>query len=149
MPQQEKTAIVSLFSITIVFGFYLYFTRQNYQAGLFDAPDANALIGKSILWLIFGGVVFQLIAQIVFNIIYAIITKDANTSSLIDERDKLIELRTLRIAYYIIFVGFITTMIALAMGQSIFISIHFLLSFTVIAGIVESLMQIFFYRRGI
>ncbi len=148
MPYQEKNAVISLFSIAIVFGFYFYFTKQNFSAGLFDGADAGVLIGKSILWLIFGGAIFQIIAQVVFHIIYVVIAKEPNTSSLVDERDKLIELRTLRVAYYIIFVGFVTAMIALAMGQSIFVTIHILLSFTVIAGIVESLMQIFLYRRG-
>ncbi|MCF6326345.1 MAG: hypothetical protein L3J21_03520 [Devosiaceae bacterium] len=148
MPYQEKSAIVSLVSGVIVFALYYYFIRQMYQAGTFEGPGAGAEIGKSILWLIFGGIVVNIIGHIVFSIIYAIANKEADPSIVIDERDKLIELRALRVAYYIFGAGFVAAMIALAVGQTYFLTFNILIFSFFIAGVAEVLMQLFLYRRG-
>jgi len=148
MPYQQKSNYISLITTIIIFGIYYFFIFQFYHEGRFEGAGANALIGKSILWLIAGGVIINIVAHILFAIIFAMITNEAEPDYLVDERDKLFELKALRVAYYIIGFGFIASMVALAMGQSVFITINILLLFTAIAGIVESFMQIYFYRRG-
>jgi len=148
MPYQQKSNYISLFTTIIIFGIYYYFIFQLYHEGRFEGAEANALIGKSILWLIAGGVVINIVAHILFSIIFAIITNDPKPSFLVDERDKLFELKALRVAYYIIGFGFVASMVALAMGQSVFMTINIVLFFTAIAGIIEIIMQIYFYHRG-
>ena len=148
MPYQEKSAIISIFCGVIIFAFYSYFTLQNYQNGLFEGADAGVQIGKSILWLIGGGIILNIIAHIGFSIIHAIITNDQKPSFVVDERDKLIELRALRFAYYIFGAGFLVSMIALAFNQSFFIAFNILIFSAFVASLVEGLMQIFLYRRG-
>ncbi len=148
MTYQEKNVAVSLISGVIVFALYAYFTRQMYQAGVFEGPGAGAQIGKSILWLIFGGIIVHIIAQIIFSIAHAIITKEAKPSSVVDERDRLIELRALRVAYYIIGAGFVGAMIALALEQTYFLTFNIMIFSFFAASVVEGLVQLFLYRRG-
>ena len=148
MSYQEKNGIVSLVSGVIVFALYAYFTRQMYQAGAFEGPDAGVQIGKSVLWLIFGGIIIHIIAQIVFSIGHAIITREANPSFVVDERDRLIELRALRVAYYIIGAGFVGGMIALALEQTYFVTFNIMVFSFFAASVVEGLVQLFLYRRG-
>ena len=148
MTYQEKNVLVSLVSGVIVFALYAYFTRQMYQAGAFEGPDAGAQIGMSVLWLVFGGIVVHIIAQIVFSTAHAIIAREAKPSPVVDERDRLIELRALRVAYYIIAMGFVGAMIGLALGQTYFATFNIIVFSFFAASLVEGLVQLFLYRRG-
>ncbi len=148
MSHQEKTALVCLISGVVVFAIYAYFVAQMYQAGAFEGPGAGAEIGKSILWLIGGGIVANIVAQIIFSIAHAIITREAKPSFVVDERDRLIELRSLRVAYYIAGAGFVAAMIALALEQSYFLTFNIMIFAFFAASVVEGLIQLFLYRRG-
>lgn len=148
MSYQEKSIFVNLFSGLLVFAIYGYFMMQMYQDGLFVGEEGAQLVGKSILWLIAGGIVFLIVAHIVFNIGYAIVKQEPNPSFVVDERDKLIELRALRVAYYVLGAGFVGAMAALAMGYGVFITFNILIASLLISGLAESLTQLFLYRRG-
>ena len=148
MSYQEKTNIVSLLCAVIIFALYFYFVRQNYQAGLYAGAQGNALIGKSFLWLMAGGVILNIVAHIGFNIIYAIIKGEVNPSFVVDERDKLIELRALRLAYHTFAVGFVIAMIALTFEQSVFVVFNIIIPSCALAAFAEGIMQIYLYRRG-
>jgi len=148
MTHKEKNSIVALISGVIVFAIYAYFTRQMYQAGLFEGAGAGVQIGRSVLWLIAGGIVVHMVAMIVFNIVHAIITKEAKPSFVIDERDRMIELRSLRVAYYIIGAGFVASMIALTLEQTYFVTFNIMIFSFFAASVVEGLMQLLLYRRG-
>ncbi len=148
MSYQEKTIFVNFISSILVFATYGYFMIQMYQDGLFVGDAGAQLVGKSILWLIAGGVVVLIVAHIVFNIIYAIVKREPNPSFVVDERDKLIELRALRVAYYVLGAGFVGAMAALAMGYGVFITFNILIVSLLISGLAESLTQLYLYRRG-
>ncbi|HFE39444.1 MAG TPA: hypothetical protein ENK06_13700 [Gammaproteobacteria bacterium] len=138
----------NLIASLLVFGVYAYFVLQLYQEGRFVGPEGVQLIGKSILWLIGGGIVFNIIVHIVFNIIFAIADRDENPSFVVDERDRMIELRALRVAYYVLGIGFVSAMIALALGQGVLVTFNVIIFSFFMSGIIESLMQLFYYRRG-
>jgi len=148
MSYQEKTIFVNLFSSIVVFAIYGYFMLQQYQAGNFVGDEGAQLVGKSILWLVGGGVVFLIIAHILFNIAYAIFKREPNPSFVVDERDKLIELRALRVAYYVLGAGFVGGMAALAMGYGVFVTFNIIIVSFFISGLAEGLTQLFLYRRG-
>ena len=148
MSYQEKSNIVSLFCAVIIFALYFYFVRQNYQAGLYEGAQVGPQIGKSILWLMLGGTVLNIVAHIAFSIIYAIIKREANPSFVVDERDKLIELRALRFAYYTFGAGFVISMIALTLGQTVFVAFNIIILSIGLATFIEGIVQIYLYRRG-
>ncbi len=148
MSYQEKTIFVNLFTGTLVFAIFGYFMLQQYQGGQFVGDEGAQLIGKSILWLIGGGIIINIIAHIGFNIAYAIVKREANPSFVVDERDKLIELRALRVAYYVLGAGFVGGMAALAMGYGVFVTFNIIIVSFFISGVAEGLTQLFLYRRG-
>ncbi len=148
MSYQEKSIFVNLFSSIVVFGIYGYFMLQMYQEGQFVGEEGAQLIGKSVLWLMGAGIVFHIIAHILFNIIYAIVKQESNPSFVVDERDRLIELRSLRVAYYLLGAGFVGAMVALATGQGVFVAFNILIVSLPVSGLAESLTQLFLYRRG-
>ncbi len=148
MSYQEKSIFVNLFSSIVVFGIYGYFMLQMYQEGQFVGEEGAQLVGKSVLWLMGAGIVFHIIAHILFNIIYAIVKRESNPSFVVDERDRLIELRSLRVAYYLLGAGFVGAMVALATGQGVFVAFNILIVSLPVSGLAESLTQLFLYRRG-
>ncbi len=148
MPHQEKNIYASLISAALIFGAYFWYVYALYQDGGFDGADANSLIGKSILGLIIGGIIINIIMHIVINIIFAALENDPKPSFVVDERDKLIELRALRVSYYIFGAGYVASMIALAMGQTTFMVFNLIILSCAIATVTEALFQLALYRRG-
>ncbi len=148
MPQQQKSIYASLFSTVLIFTIYFWYMAEMHGQGAFDGENAYALIGQSVLWLMVGGIVVNIIAHIAINIIYAIITNEANSNPVVDERDKLIELRALRVAYYVFGAGFVLSMISLALGQPPFIAFIIIIFSCAIASLSEGFVQLFLYRRG-
>ncbi len=148
MTHQEKNALLSLVSGAIVFVLYVYFVGQMYQEGAFEGPGAGVQIGKSILWLIFGGIAVHVMVQIIFGIARAAMTREVASPPVVDERDRLIELRALRVAYYVIGAGFVGAMIALALGQTYFLTFNIIVFSFFVSGVAEGLVQLFLYRRG-
>ncbi len=148
MPQQQKSIYASLFSTVLIFTIYFWRMAEMHGQGAFEGENAFILIGQSVLWLMFGGIIINIIAHITVNIIYAIITKDANPSPVVDERDKLNELRALRVAYYVFGAGFVWSMVSLAFGQPPFMAFIILISSCAIASLSEGFVQLFLYRRG-
>jgi hypothetical protein len=148
MTYQEKNAITSLISTFIVFGIYYFQIFQFYQAGRFDAADANSFLGKAILVLIFGGIVVTIITAIVFNILHAIATNDPKPSFVVDERDQMIELRSTRVSYYVMGAGFVCSMGVLAMGHSPILVFNLIVTSFGIGATIEGVMRLIYYRRG-
>jgi len=121
MSYQQKTSAVSLFTTFLVFAIYAAQMLPLYEAGRFEEADGAAFVGKAILALIVASIVVNIIATIFFNIAHAIITNTPKPSFLLDERDKAMELRGLRISFFIVSAAFCIALIALVFGQSLFI----------------------------
>ena len=67
----------------------------------------------------------------------------------VDEMDKLIELKSLRIAFALSGIGFIAALVSLVLNYppSVMLNIIFL-SFT-IGSMIEGMVQLYFYKRGV
>ena len=148
MSHQEKNNYASLISTILVFGYYLWHVSGMFRAGEFAGAHATSLIGKSILVLIVGSIIVNIVVHILFEIFHAIITRDPEPSLVVDERDKLIELRALRISHYILGAGFVFAMGALALEQSPFMVFYLLIFSFAVSSLAENIIQLFLYRRG-
>ncbi len=148
MSHQVRTTYASLFSGILIF--VLYFWRISYLngQGRFDGPDAMAVLAKTFLLMIPGGIILTIISMILTSIIFAIATNDAKPSFVVDERDRMIELRALRVSYYIFGAGFIGAMVALALGQTVFTVFNLIIAAMMLATIAEGLIQLALHRRG-
>ena len=136
MSFREKSAWISMLSMSGIYGFYFWSViHAGPQAGSFH----------------FGGLLATVIAlvvvQVVLTVAVAIFTpREAKAPR--DERDKLIELRAMRVAY-----AGLATSVALAcffgaFDPPIVFNTNSLLFILVTAEIMRSACQIIQYRRG-
>ena len=144
---QQKNIYVSLFTVLILFSVYYWKVSGLYAAGAFDGPDGIRLIGKAILMLMAVGVVLRIVGMILFNIFHAILTNTPKPSFLIDERDREIEMKALKVGNCFTFFGMVSAFIALAMGWSIFAVFQIIIGACAVSALAEVAAQFILYRR--
>lgn len=147
MSYQERRSLVHLFGsivVTSLYGVYMsgrYPDVDPYTAEMFH------FWGTFFLLLIPVSIVAKIIINIIFSIINTIITQHEEPL-MMDERDKLIELKALRNSLYLFGIGVIVAMGSLVweMSPSFMFLLLFMAGF--IADLVGDLSQFYFYRRG-
>ena len=143
MTHEEKNTIAHLLSTAVVMGACVLFLNQMLGA------DALSRLGRTILLVVIGGgIVTSIVAAILVNIVLAIAANDPSPSMATDERDKLIQLKSMTLATYGLGVGFVLSMVALALGQSAFVVINLIVFSGALADILGSVVKIVIYRRG-
>ena len=148
MSYQEKRVAASLISALIVFALYAVYMFGLHQDGRFTDPDASALVGKSAFVLIGVSIVVSIVVQIGVTILHAIVTRECERS-MTDERDKLIELRAMKITLIAFSIGYLASMgvLALEMLLPYMVFVLILLSMYV-ANVLGDISKLFLYRRG-
>jgi hypothetical protein len=135
MSFREKSAWISVISMTGIYGFYFW--------SVIHGPHSDRFH--------FGGLLATIIALVVLQVTLTIavaIFKPGEAKAPRDERDKLIELRAMRVAY-----SGLATSVALAcffgaFDPPIVFNTNSLLFILVTAEILRSGCQIVQYRRG-
>jgi hypothetical protein len=136
MSFREKSAWISLLSMVGIYGLYFW-------SVIHAGPQASGFHFGGLL----GTIIALVVVQIVLTVAVAIFAPtEANAPR--DERDKLIELRAMRVAY-----AALSTSIALACFFGAFVppivfNTNALLFILVAAEIMRSACQIVQYRRG-
>jgi hypothetical protein len=148
MGQQEKQSIVSIFGSVLVIGFYSMYIYRNYIAADAELLNDFQFWGKSFLWLIPVGIVVQIVIHIIFAIANRIVTGE-DIDDFSDERDKLIELKSIRISHWIFVLGFMISMGSLALGMKPYVMFLSLLSAGFIASLASEVAKIIYYRKGV
>ncbi len=134
---EEKSIWISLLTISLIFGYY--FVR------IFKmASQDNINVAQSIVLLI-SVIVMVIIVEVVFHIIIAL--KDRPEA--LDERDRLIELKATRNAYFVLVFGIFLPIVGIAAQVRPFIVAHVIMFIFVLSEITKFLTQLFYYRRGI
>lgn len=147
MGHHEKQSIVSIIGSVLVIGFYSLYVYRNYiQADMGLLSDFQ-FWGKSFLYLIPVAIVVQIVIQILFAIGNRIITQE-DIPDITDERDKLIELKSIRISHWIFVLGFMLAMGSLAMGMKPYVMFLTLISSGFVASLAAEIAKIIHYRRG-
>lgn len=147
MDNKEKQILVTMISLILIFTVYSIYVYNKFIAVNFDIVNDFKFWGKTFLVLIPITIVAQIIIHIIFAIINKIVTnEDMETKA--DERDKLIDLKAMRISHYIFTGGFLMSMLALVIGFPAYSMFVILISAGFISGIVSELAKLYFYRRG-
>lgn len=147
MSYQEKRSILNMISTLLISGIYFwYIFRGDPTAGM-TSDELLYFWGKSILILIPVTIVAKIIIAIVFAVGNTVATREKIPST--DERDKLIELKSLRNSRYMFGLGFILAMVALSMNMSVNVMFVVIVLAGVVSEIVENASQLYFYRKGI
>ncbi len=148
MDVKEKRILVSLISSVLIMGAYAWYVYSRYIAGNPEILNDFGFWGKSFLILIPVAIVIQIIIQIVFAI-YIHATGREEVDPIEDERDKLIELKAIRISHYLFIVGFMLAMGSLALGRQPWLMFVVLISSGFVASIVNEIARLYFYRKGV
>jgi hypothetical protein len=165
MSYQEKRTVVTLVSGALVLLSYCLYAFGRYQAGLVMPGDLKFWAGTMLIF-IGVGIVAMIVIQIVFHILLSIaiavkeevtngkcddkkVEKMIELEMVEDEMDKLIELKSMRIGFVVVGVGFVAALISLVMNYSAAVMINILfLSFSV-GTLCEGFLSLRYYRKGV
>jgi hypothetical protein len=145
---QEKQILVSVISSILIIGIYSVYVYQKYISGNLEVLNDFKFWGKSFLILIPVAIVVQIVIHIIFAIINKIITNE-DFPTISDERDKLIELKAIRISHWIFITGFIMSMGSLTMNMQPYVMFITLIFSGFLASVVSELAKIYYYRKGV
>jgi hypothetical protein len=147
MYQKEKSILISLITSVLILGSYSLYVYHTYIEGNKDIINDFTFWGKAFLVLIPIAIVAQLIIHIIFAIINKIVTNE-DIPIIDDERDKLIELKTIRISHWTFTLGFLLAMGSLAIGMPPYVMFILLISSGFIAELAGGFAKIYYYRKG-
>lgn len=154
MSYKEKQSITNIISSILITTLYAVIMYQRYLDGGLDYSSVFKLWAIVILIFIPISIVARIIIMIFFNIFESVLQAAKgeeleDNMDIVDERDKLIQMKSSAIAMYIFSLGFIIALIT----QLFDVSNHLFFIIMIIAGLItdvvsESLM-IRYYRRGL
>ena len=160
--QEKKTLLSIITSVLLMVSYSIYAFGK---AGMAHINDLQ-FWAKTILIFIGIGIVALIVLQIVFHILMAIskairaklsenevdeaeIERSMKIETAEDEMDKMIEMKSNRYGYTIMGLGFMAGLIAIAFGASAVAMLNILYFSTWTGSIIEALMQIRYYRKGV
>lgn len=145
MSFQERRAAVSLLCTIVVTIAYYTVIFQRAQAA---AMDDYAFWGWAVLLLVPVLVLAKILFTIVFTIVNVVVTR-REEPDIVDEFDRMVDLKATRNFYHVFIAGFFLSMAVLAAGgppQAMFAVLMFAIF---AAGMVIDVSQIYYYRRGV
>ena len=163
MSYQEKRTVVSVVSGVLLMLAYCVYAYA--KLGFTNLTDLKPWATTRLVFIGIG-VVGMIIIQIVFHILLSIgiaVKRKINDESLDDkeiehsieremvedEMDKLIELKANKIGYSFVGFGFVAGLITLALGLPAAIMLNILFFASMLGSIVEGLIQLRYYKRGV
>jgi len=147
MSFQEKRNIVNIISTLLISGIYFWYVFQSHPEASMSTDELLSFWATTLLILIPVTIVAKIIIHIVFSIMNTIGTNENEPR--LDERDKLIELKTTRNANYIFAIGFVLAMGALAMDMSVNVMFIVIICSGILSEIFGNVSQLYYYRKGI
>jgi hypothetical protein len=147
MSYHERVALVSAGSSVVITLTYTAYRIQFYPAGDPYAPEVFQFWGGFFLLLILVSIAGRIIIRILFSIINTITTQEEEPG-IVDERDRLIEMKA-RPSIYVFVGGFMLAMAALAAGlpPAVMFVLIFVGGFA--SDVLSELLLFIYYRRGV
>lgn len=145
---QEKSIIISLLGSFIVYVLFGLLAIWRIRGGDLGSHNIFQFWGRAVLLLIGVQIVLAIIGQIILHVIHAIAAREDEIPTFEDERDKLIELKATRTTFAVFGVGFILSMIVLAVGGPLVSVPVLMLAGMMAADMMGNIAKLYFYRRG-
>jgi hypothetical protein len=150
MSYQEKNITVSLTSYLMILGFYLVKLFQMVQGEGLTSAMVFSLWGTVIVATILVNIVASILTNIVLSIVHAIKTQTKAIEPFIaDERDKLIGLKGMKIAYITFSIGVFLSMLSFVFGQPPLVMFSLIILFSILAELIGDISKIVLYQRGL
>jgi hypothetical protein len=140
MPFREKSAWIATLTSLVIYGLYFRRIAQAAAAGQADTFHYGPLLAMTVLALV--------VVQIVLTVAIAIAgPKEAQAPR--DERERLIGLKSARVAFYVLSSLVVTVCFYAAFFPSSFYITNALLFSLVVSEIVRNASLIAYYRTGV
>ncbi|WP_298503484.1 hypothetical protein [uncultured Maribacter sp.] len=151
MTIQVQKVVFNFVTTILIMGGYLFYVFE-------IQGDINL---PKVLDIKFWGVfileltMLMVLAKIILFILFAIFkkvnnrNKDEEDLGFIDERDKLIEMKSDRYSHWIAMFGFMVSMIPVSMGYSVHYMFITILSFGFVSSVMSDVWKIYFYNKGL
>lgn len=148
MAYQERKTMAMIISSVIIFTVYVLILNSKYQNGDFSNADPLRLGAVILLLVIPLQIVSKIITMILFTMGQAIAVQGDPEIPIEDERDKVIEQRAMRIAFYFFGGGFLLAMGSIALAWPLSVAFYLLLGSLFASDIGSGIAQFRYYRRG-
>ncbi|MGY3778768.1 hypothetical protein [Isobaculum melis] len=146
MTYYSKKAILSGISSIVVFIFFYLDVIGKTALLSVDSLAVAKQWGMFFVYLLLAEIVVKIVVMIIFNLINTMMTRESEPK-IVDERDQLIELKSVRNFCFTFAIGFFLAMSALALNQSINMMFVILAFSFIIAGTILEASYVFFYER--
>jgi hypothetical protein len=160
-----KRTIVSILTGVLLLTAYYTYAFGKVQSGTV-APDDLRFWATTILVFIGIGIVALIVIQIIFHILLSIamavkeqvqtgkcddkeIEKALELDMVEDEMDKLIELKSMRISFAIVGIGFVAALVSLVLNYPPVVMLNIIFASFFIGSLIEGITQLYFYKTGI
>ncbi|MCK5732366.1 MAG: hypothetical protein KAH13_05060 [Tenericutes bacterium] len=154
MTYNEKKSLTNIVSSVLITTIYAIIIYQKYLNGVLD--DSNIFKFWAIIILIFIpiSIVARIIIMIVFHILESVVqTAKGNDiedeMDVVDERDKLIQVKSTATSMYIFMLGFVLALVTQLFNASNHVFFIVLVVSSLITDIVSESLIIRYYRRGV
>jgi hypothetical protein len=148
---QQRNTVVSLVVFLLILSFFSLRVFQMVQTATFIAPNVFRLWGivvAAVILMVIGG---SILAQIVFSIIHTIRTKEEprEPEMMVDERDKLIELKGMEVTYRVHSLGAFFAMLTFVLNHPPLVMFTLLIAMGLIAQIAGDVYRLIRYHSGV
>lgn len=145
---QEKRSIGLLISNIAVPAIYYLTVYNKFQAGELGNLGDTRMWAAIILLSIPIYVVANIVMMILVNIVHTAATREEH-KDIMDEMDKLIELKSTRNFYHTFMIGFLLALGSQYLRMEIHVMFIIFISTIVLSGIISELSHLFYYRKGV
>lgn len=153
MTYQEAKSLTNIISTIAITGIYAIIIYQRVILGITDVSDVFKFWAITILIFIPISILARIIIMIIFSIINATVQtakgEEIEINDIVDERDKLIELKSMRISLIIFSLGFILSLGTQLIDMNHHMFFITLVSFGLLSEIVSDITTIIYYRKGV
>jgi hypothetical protein len=165
MSYQEKRTITSMITMALVLGAYCIYAFGKYQAGAVAADDLKFWATTMLIFIGIGvaaGIVIQIVFHILISIAIAVkekvrdvncddkaIERSIEVEMVEDERDKLIDQKSMMVGFAIAGFGFVAGLVSLVLNYSPMVMLNIMFISFSAGSVLEGFVQLYFYRRGI
>ena len=165
MSYQVKKTVTSIVTGILVLAAYTIYVFGKVHAGA-AAPDNLKFWATAILIFIGIGIAVSIVIQIVFHILLSIsiavkkkiqdekcedkeIEKNIKAEMVEDEMDKLIQMKSMRLAFIFAGIGFIAALVSLVLNSSPAVMLNILFISFSAGSLFDGFAQLYYYRRGL
>jgi hypothetical protein len=164
MSYQEARTGTSIFSGALILAAYCLYAFNPSRLAAIPPGDLKPWASTMLIFIAIGigvTIVIQIVFHIFFSISLAVRSKIENQQSddkeiertinremVEDERDRQIELKSMRIGFVVAGVGFVAALFSLVFNYSAAIMLNIVYLSFFVGSLLEGVGQLYYYRRG-